>query len=1299
MDINNNQQTNTFTKGMNTDTADMYIPSDQYRYAENLRYVTDVDNNTGELSTICGSKKIYLTELPTVFIYVYKEDIYSTDQHFITIKFVGERDYDIKLNCIIMWKNGSMSTSHYTVPSDQDILRTDLSTSWHLVESYNVTLDEDTSKKDIRIIYGQQSMSQSVEFSSIFKTDTIRNYGILIGTVKGEDGWSIYRYDYTNDRVKRIFGPCTDQIGNDVSTVCRWESDNNIKLYIADGINELISLNIDDKHTIYLYNTIKDLTGYSNVPLPEVLVENSLVYGNLKGPVVQYAYVLYKTGNRQTDVSPLSKPYSIYKNDYQGYYNTNSDKSLELSINLRAINHLDSIKIYRIEYVYNGQIPTINIIYDGKFEEDFKYVDSGRNIEEVSLSDFISQTNLYIKPLLIESKNDYLFAANIEYKQEDVDEQFKNVDDSYFKIETTFTQYNVTVNGKFVTDEDMYNYGRSFKIGETYRFGVILYDNDGRKSSVKWIGDKKIEPKSNSNIDYVTINEDGTYRLKKYGVRVSVTKDIPNCSGYEIVRCNRTINDSSELFQGILSIPADITSDEDSELRWIEHAFPYYSCEKTTASSNNHFVFSCPEYVYQKDDVEQILNDKAGSLTLNHIAQYRTVQHSDDSLFDTIYPGTTENSIRMHAETTVYVKPVNPPEENGIKISDFIFHSAYLYPERIKDSTTSKTVDIENIYFVDSPAYDSFSNGDTVTLLDQMVPVDGNQFLNWYLSHPSIAQPSNSLMDSMKSKTNAITYTASTGGRCMVIGANTEDFKLNASVSVIGMGSTEFTDTVPITIAGIYNKGVVPYGGDTEFSKKYSVYYSFGDYFKYTELNSLGVDVYSGDVYTYVFIYNAFHTFHSDRYLIRRANTVYLFPIQSSIDLRATAGSLYPYMTDERKFLCQDEPVTLMGYTQNKPAYLYNTVYNTIPNVISYTFVEKTDIDTNKYDTRIHYSGPKTNGESTDSWVKFKAADFLDVDTRFGELTHMRLFKDALMYWQRNATGVLSVNERTVLQDVNDTNIILGTGDVLQRYDYITTEYGMKPAHHSETQSNTTLYWWDGYKREIVGYSGGQTVQPLNKVKTVSNYINENGDIDKPAFEYDYKYNEVLMNVVDRGTLVYNEFTQAFTSIYTIDFDHSMRFSDELILEANNTFYVWNQGNYDLKPQLWYVVNNNPQMVKTYDNCVFGLGEKWHTYTGGSTVTVDNEWRHKPDDKLNALKFQFFTKGQNSSIDGTKKDSFITSREYDYRFAIPRYDDAEYGNRMRGKVMRVWMSLLDDNSYYKDFSIQYITTKYRISLS
>ena len=51
-------QVNTFSNGMDTDTSDMLISDKSYRLAKNLRYITDVDETTGELRLIEGATSI-----------------------------------------------------------------------------------------------------------------------------------------------------------------------------------------------------------------------------------------------------------------------------------------------------------------------------------------------------------------------------------------------------------------------------------------------------------------------------------------------------------------------------------------------------------------------------------------------------------------------------------------------------------------------------------------------------------------------------------------------------------------------------------------------------------------------------------------------------------------------------------------------------------------------------------------------------------------------------------------------------------------------------------------------------------------------------------------------------------------------------------------------------------------------------------------------------------------------------------------------------------------------------------------
>jgi hypothetical protein len=76
---------------------------------------------------------------------------------------------------------------------------------------------------------------------------------------------------------------------------------------------------------------------------------------------------------------------------------------------------------------------------------------------------------------------------------------------------------------------------------------------------------------------------------------------------------------------------------------------------------------------------------------------------------------------------------------------------------------------------------------------------------------------------------------------------------------------------------------------------------------------------------------------------------------------------------------------------------------------------------------------------------------------------------------------------------------------------------------------------------------------------------------------------------------------------------------------------------------------------------------------------------------------------QSSSANGNQ---IVTNREYDYRLTIPRdgvtsntiQNDLQtmWGNRMRGKTMRC---VIDSSSNDPNLSIQYITTKFRMSWS
>jgi hypothetical protein len=53
---------------------------------------------------------------------------------------------------------------------------------------------------------------------------------------------------------------------------------------------------------------------------------------------------------------------------------------------------------------------------------------------------------------------------------------------------------------------------------------------------------------------------------------------------------------------------------------------------------------------------------------------------------------------------------------------------------------------------------------------------------------------------------------------------------------------------------------------------------------------------------------------------------------------------------------------------------------------------------------------------------------------------------------------------------------MLGTGGVLERYDYVDNTTGMYDHQFCDAMSDTTLYWFDEHNQEIKSYTDGSSV-------------------------------------------------------------------------------------------------------------------------------------------------------------------------------------------------------------------------------
>lgn len=1317
MDINDNQQINTFTKGMNTDTSDMLLSTEQYRYAENVRLVTNTNSDTGELRIIDGN--VVLTNF-------------------------GNNKKLLYINSI---------------------------------QNYVVAIVE-------------------TEFKNSSKDPAVKLQN---------PEWEIQLSNDCGETWKKIFGPCKELLHEkdkqaNISGVLRWETDNDIKFYFVDdtGKHDIMYLNIADQNPVdeQFMNDIKGVIDYKSQYLYSPVVEISDSIGELLPARVQYVYRLYKLGGAATNLSPFSKILSLYKDDISGYNKTDISSNA-VSIQIPGIEKRlhDRIQLYRITYNENGNLPIINLIYDDKvFEENFEYTDIGRNIYQISSEEFLSLQGLRITPKVIESKENYMYAANLRDSQDDLDEIFKDVDtvawtsgmhvgkgpyyhDQYEQFKKGDMDYNKDywkrTDGEIGGDGDVVSWNlvtqtedislnskhdirdqvATFKHGEVYRFGIIFYDDKGQKTSPKWIADIMIPNYGQTGFEEGTVNDGflgsipgvshtdvsvsgNTIKYRYYSIKFSVnTSKLPKtCCAYEIVRCAHTVNDMISLTQGIVGRPyveyngGESTSNMyhsgyftnmPSNVEYVlsDYKNSYFENYKYKSATDT-LMFASPESVYQPDDLLQLFDRYKNNIIVR-----------GSNLFFTNSVITRNNLSEINLSNYGTAKFQQPFEPN---IYDFEYHFKDGGADgfSIEHNTTTAGNQRHNVFFqtmpstyvdgpselklynlsdikhAESPNWDQFEENERVRFRDDTTVIGAYNFINWSALIP------NTLADKQEydffkegryregdgygnSKFNK-SYPISAGGDLFLLKFK-DDVPVYETSLNISFRSNGFK--FPMLVVDIIKK-TIPYGGHSKTAINNSVFYSYGDVCKINESNNITVQ--SGDAHVGLFRYIAAHQWGGPNTWStnRSMSGVHIVPIESYVDLRAQSGHLFD-SSKKNSWLIQYQPSNVVAtrtsdgivytysYIQDVPAYVYNTAYGCQPTLVALGVNEIKDIYSPNFNTRIHYSEPKTNGEDIDNWLAYKPINYIDVDSRHGDITELRLFKEHLMFWQPDSTGIISSNERSIVQDTSGTDLVLGSGTVAQRYDYISTKYGMKYGQFNDTQSNTSLYWWDGNEKEILQYTSGSQVIPLSTTKNIKNYINKNKEVDRPNLFYNNKYKELVSYVVNNESVVYNEQVDAFTSIYKFEPKFNTSLVDYELISDDNKLELMDKNNdkNDVKlfnnpvyPLIQYVVNKNSTFVKTFDIQTFG-------------------GRFYGEDEFKDIKFEYNTPlKQHSSANG---EDIVTTREYDFRLNIPRAEDengnsAAYGDRMRGKTMQCEMSSISNS---KDFSLQYITTKYRISWS
>lgn len=1392
MATENTIQINDFSKGMNTDTSDAYLDKSAYRLANNLRFITNTGENSGELHMIEGVVSV--------------SDKIQAD----AINAVTQlRD----LGIIVCEKGGT----------------------------WEVWVIEKNSTEPKRVV--------RVTAENNPKNRVIGKKVSVVARYEDNDNQKLYIADGR--------GPIMV-----------------VQLTTVDG--EIINLTDEDPDT-----DMDDVVAYPSALL-DVPKFSGMASGRLKAAIYQYSYQMYNKHGATSEISTATKLISLRtgnitvqsSNKIEGYEQGKyTDKAIKISINLEGLLKFDSIRIYRISYEEAGQMPTIECIYDDKLTQEqidsgwFHYTDVGSAALSIhTLEEYNSMTGIHIVPRVIESKDDYMFAANISedsyavYDKEvlegwNADENVTyefvtadligDVNDSSGKITIKVDGFSkqidvtsVTTGATYQMDLSNFIYDlndtnntyanvyvtyalKSLRRGETYRYGIVLYDKDGKPYAVKHIAD--ITAPTAKECPFFKV--DGGM-LHVYPLGIKFTVNLPQGKGitrYEIVRCGRSETDMQTITQCVLSRPIarifDAASKDaegprkqhmeypltptgfvttqdyfswpdrmynalhhggDDPQGFISAKVEYYTNAATNVDiidqqetndswnvKGNYNVFQAisPEYSYQSDSVRDLLQNDTLSIEpicyINPFTQssststYRghvyiiededgtdytdtfdftsgpytnigneyakvMIENSDrdpskrfirmNYMYDTIlsyYKKTSDTDQYINLDQDSFVTDIYNADSNR-----YSYIKLYNYRDLNQEQYSNDS--ITSVGFPETLSWDSFATNDDdyhITYPGKITQIDTRTFVNW-VCNGLYGVEKNTPMEIGPSETWVYLnndYLAGgsfvggammgPGGKCFLISTENRNF---------GGIPQGYPDMGTYLCNIKHNVQGAMYGGDTKNAKESSIYRSYGDYFKAGETDVNGAFVFDGDCFIMPFEYISQHKWYHPQLIYgRKAMIVYSIPMETNVNLAYTYGYEFSknvnLASGDVTYIQNDASNVGNIFQQDEPLYLYNAAYSSTPRSVTLNAQSSNEDDYNtSLDYRVYHSLPKSNNETTDSWLKFMSGDFLDVDNRYGPITGMRRFHNQLIFWQRVATGILQVNERAQITDDSNLPLILGTGDVLGRFDYLNTSNGMKDEQFCDAQSDATLYWWDAYRKEIVGYSGGLETLILSKVRFIQNILNKYTTdklLDRPSIFFDKQFNEAIFTVGEHeypqaGSYAYNEHLGQFTSLYSIMPAGAITFADKTILVKNDGgIRQWNtlgenESAYGLDgeeiyPYLKYVVNANALYTKVFDNGEFG-GRVY----GGST---EDKRTYENVNPLEHITMTFSTPlKQHGVLTGDK----IDNREYNFRYAVPRHEDAEYGDRMRGKTMQVEMSS-DSNSY--DFSLQFLSTKYRIS--
>ncbi len=1036
----------------------------------------------------------------------------------------------------------------------------------------------------------------------------------------------------------------------------RYESPGIQKIYFTDNYNNPRVINAADPNVFALDVSILDINPIVSQGFPRL---ENIGTGNLKVGAHNVAYRLKNTNGQETIISTLSTKVDLNVNDplndniveyySDGASSDSSGKSLSYLIN-NIDEDYDRIEIIHIYRASLNSSPVIKVVLDEPVTSSsmsFTITGNENNTLELTLLELTKRSTIIQRCKTLQSKKNYLFLGNIKTKKLDVnydarafryknsanwadpsigetyahgtnpDEQDDvNPDQSPSENAYLFQNDGQTLGGsgpnisyKFTTKEfatdNNFQSGTSAKTpyrdipknqftgstlapyqnyinksfgdftspflepfkgylrDETYRFGIVFYDLQGNPGYVYWIADIRMPAIWMPNWT------SGTYSGKT--VQFATTSYNSTANFFNVVSLG---------LEFIVNIPQDIKSQISG--------FSIVRCERKQEDKTILGQGTFDASVYTNSQVYTLFdrgyNVDPGTLIIgNDLHDKVGTINSPEFMFNS-FPGYSSGDYMeiVSRLDTDWESEVQDTSGSALgsnkKVAKNYTHLSTCNP--ITDPGSQNPYSL-----IDALSLEKFDN-------DTMNPITWNSF----------TIQNNSFSNSSEGSKTLLIYSNELNDFSNISGSYKDYYQTD------GMYGTK-----DLYLCNYKRTNVSQYGGTTIAQRSNSEYINCSEIYPVEEISSNQVvfQVFQGDSYVCIFDNVKHFPYWSTGGDPTKCIWVRLFPVETGININIRGV----YDSNGQKLVPNKE-----GFPDNNSGIDNNEIFtinssNFCENNLQKFYSKSPEFTENtEFDTRIYRSEQKIDGELTDSWTSFLANNFIDLEKKHGPLNTLIHLNNELLFLQDKAFGTASVDEKSVIQDASGTSLVLGTGGILDRFDYKSSEIGSKHTSGIGKGINSIIFY-DQNNRQFYLYNG--QLKPLLGLtsffnKTINSFILNNDDpiLDKGfSCTYDSKYKNIYVSfriktqeadpdaesaaIIKRVTFSWNPSLDNFHSFHSFVPKLYINTNDYVISfdpDNENIAYIHNQDNYcnyygtQYPFEIEFISNENPTEEKIFDN-------------------------------------------------------------------------------------------------------------------